>query len=337
MTDEAAFEIELLNEGKIVIRPGQTVLEALLESGIPHQHACGGNAICSTCRVIVIAGRDCLSVPSEDERALAEGKNFPADVRLACQTEVMGAGVHLCRMIRDETDAELIAGEADAIEHTRGVERDLAMLFLDIRDFTPFVEAHLPYDVIHILGRFHLLIRNAIEAEGGRVVGTAGDGMFSVFGLETELPEAAAAGVRAGYRILQDVGNLNRNYLTGNFGVCLDVGIGLHTGRVICGNVFGSAQGGFTAVGLPVNAAARLEQATKELNNSFLVSQEAYVLLDDPPAAPSAEMELKGISRCFCVYKLGHPYRAEAPVRDFFRVWRNRLLEMLDRIRGARA
>lgn len=335
MTDETAFELELLNEGKVRIRAGQSVLEASLECGIPHQHACGGDAICSTCRVLVIAGGDCLSAPSEDEKALAEEKNFPANVRLACQTEVTGNGVRLCRMIRDETDAELIARETDT--HVPGEERDLAILFLDIRDFTPFVEAHLPYDVIHILGRFHILVRNAIEAEGGRVIGTAGDGMFSVFGLETDLPEAAAAGVRAGYRLLRDVGDLNRNYLADNFGVCLNIGIGLHTGRVICGNVFGSAQGGFTAVGLPVNAASRLEQGTKELNNSFLISQETYFLLDDPPEAPSAEMVLKGISRCFCVYKLGKPYRADAPAREFFRIWQNRLLEMMDRIRGAHA
>ncbi|GIX40665.1 MAG: hypothetical protein KatS3mg129_0398 [Leptospiraceae bacterium] len=71
----------------ITTNPGKTILEISLENHIPHAHACGGNAKCSTCRVMIISGMENLSEPSIIENHLAQKKGFGRNIRLACQTK----------------------------------------------------------------------------------------------------------------------------------------------------------------------------------------------------------------------------------------------------------
>ncbi|MEK6712349.1 MAG: adenylate/guanylate cyclase domain-containing protein [Nitrospinota bacterium] len=222
-----------------------------------------------------------------------------------------GGPVRLHRLIRDKTDLEMfLARGRSQPGRSLGEERELALLFLDIRNFTPFVETYLPFDVIHILARFHALVRGVIEGNGGRILGVAGDGVYAVFGLETNLAEAAASAVRAGRRILEEVETFSDDYLETYFGLRLAVGMGLHAGAVVCGDVGAGENGAFTAIGFSVNVAARLEAATKEVNNSFLVSEVVYRLLaDPPPAVSSCQIELKGVTEPCRVFLLGRPYR----------------------------
>ena len=311
MDSRAPIEIDLINEKRILAREDQTLLAASLESGIPHLHACGGNARCSTCRVLVVEGAERLSPPTEAELAVAGRMAFPPGVRLACQARGLGSPVRLRRLIRDQGDLEIFLKTRRG-QSSRGLgeERELAFMFLDIRDFTPFAETRLPFDVIHVLTRFHALVRGAIARNGGRVLSLAGDGVYAVFGLETALAAAAASAVRAGLEILEEVEAFNGQYLAVYFGHRLAVGVGVHAGAAVCGEGGEGEGGSFTAIGLPVNVAARLEAATKEVNNSFLVSADAFNLLaDPPPAAGTCEVALKGVTAPCRVFLLGRPYR----------------------------
>src|SRR6185295_16028480 len=78
--------------GEVVVTaaPGQTILEASLAAGIPHTHECGGNARCSTCRVLVLEGARNLSPRESAELKLARRLGFGDDIRLACQTRPNG-------------------------------------------------------------------------------------------------------------------------------------------------------------------------------------------------------------------------------------------------------
>ncbi len=78
-----AYKIEMINDKVFKIDDDQTILEASLEAGIPHYHACGGKARCSTCRVVVQDGGEHLSPPNKAELKLREQKKFPEKVRLA--------------------------------------------------------------------------------------------------------------------------------------------------------------------------------------------------------------------------------------------------------------
>ncbi|MGH7492345.1 MAG: 2Fe-2S iron-sulfur cluster-binding protein, partial [bacterium] len=148
MNNEKTYNVELINERRLYVQPNQTVLKASLEAGIPHYHACGGNARCSTCRVLVEEGVELLSAPTEAELALAGKMGFPSGVRLACQSRVNGGPVRLHRLIRDKFDLQhFVRPGSDQATRSLGEERELVLFFIDIRNFTPFAESHLPYMV----------------------------------------------------------------------------------------------------------------------------------------------------------------------------------------------
>src|SRR5262245_50974924 len=106
------YSVEFAEERVIEVTESQTILEASLSAGIPHFHACGGNAKCSTCRVLVMEGDERLTPPTRPESFLKNQMHFPPSVRLACQTRVTGSPVKVRRIIQDETDIGLYVGSA---------------------------------------------------------------------------------------------------------------------------------------------------------------------------------------------------------------------------------
>jgi adenylate cyclase len=310
MTDRKFFWIEFIGDRSLKIEEGQTILEASLAAGIPHYHACGGNAKCSTCRILVKEGQEFLTPCNEKEKELRKTIHFPANVRLACQTFVTGSPVQVHRIIRDETDIRLYIDE-DTLTDVQniGAEKELALFFLDIRDFTPFMERYLAFDVIHVMRRLFGLFRKCIEQHSGRIIETVGDGLYAVFGLSEDLPTAANNACSAGLAILNELQIFNEQYLEKNFNHYFEVGIGLHTGNVIVGNIGIGVNNNLTAMGLPVNIASRLQAATRQLNNSFLVSEEAYRLLSDVPESSRRQIELKGLKENVSVHLMGKEYR----------------------------
>ena len=306
------FWIEFIGDRSIQIREGQSILSASLAAGIPHYHACGGHAKCSTCRVLVKQGSEHLTPYNRRESALRARIPMASNIRLACQTFVTGSPVHLHRIIRDEDDIKMYVedGVGATSEQQLGMEKELALFFLDIRDFTPFMEASLPFDVIHIMRRLFTLFRKTIEEHGGSIIDTAGDGLYAVFGLKAEwVPEAAEGAIKAGTSILDRLEEFNDRYLERHFNHCFEVGIGVHTGRVIVGNIGIGVNNNLTVMGLPVVIASRLQAATRQLNNTMVVSDEAYQLLSAPTTSTEAEVQLKGVLRDVRVRLMGRPFR----------------------------
>jgi len=95
-------KITCLPDGRTVdIEPSETILNADLRANIPHAHACGGKAKCSTCRVAIVDGLDNCPPRNELEDAMALRLGFAPEVRLACQTRPRG-GVTFRRLVLDE-------------------------------------------------------------------------------------------------------------------------------------------------------------------------------------------------------------------------------------------
>src|SRR4029077_9128927 len=103
MEESEKYLVEFAEEKVVEIRKNQSILDASLSAGIPHFHACGGDAKWSTCRVLVIEGDDYLTPPNQKEIFLKNQMHFPPNVRLACQTQVIAGPVKLRRIIQDET------------------------------------------------------------------------------------------------------------------------------------------------------------------------------------------------------------------------------------------
>src|SRR5438270_14001305 len=91
----------------------QTLLQISLKHDIPHVHACGGNARCSTCRVMVHDGLENFLPRTEAEQRLAGRKGFEDDIRLACQARLTGP-VRVRRLVLDETDVHVALAEGAA-------------------------------------------------------------------------------------------------------------------------------------------------------------------------------------------------------------------------------
>ena len=304
------YWVEFIGDRSIKIKEGQTILEASLANGIPHYHACGGNGECSTCRVFVQRGKEFLTPVSEKEQAMRSKIPFAPDVRLACQTYIKGTPVALHRIIRDETDIRIYIDEepSDDLMHT-GHERELALFFLDIRDFTPFLEANLPFDVIHIMRRMFALFRKNIEAHGGRIIETAGDGFYAVFGFETAIATACDNALAAAHSILKDLAEFNGLYVQKHFFHQFEVGIGIHAGTSIVGNIGIGVNNNLTVMGLPVNIASRIQAVTRACNNSLIVSDVFFNHLPQKPQSQPIDTKLKGLKEEFRLHLCGTPFK----------------------------
>ena len=171
----------LPDEQELHKQPSETILQASLRAGIPHTHVCGGKARCSTCRVLILEGLEHCAPRNAREHVLATRLGFDPAIRLACQTTISG-DVALRRLVLDDADvavtSQLDAGTPPVIV---GQEQRLAMLFADIRGFTPFAEAMLPYDIIHVLNRYFHHVGQAIRRHGGSINTYMGVVMLAVF------------------------------------------------------------------------------------------------------------------------------------------------------------
>jgi adenylate cyclase len=310
MGKKESHEVEFTGEGFVLVREGETLLKSALCAHIPMFHECGGKGRCSTCRVLVIEGNHSLSPLNEKEKMLQSQMRFPPHVRLACQTTVIGKHVKMSRIIRDESDIDLYVGP-DAGESTQqiGEEKELALFFLDIRNFTAFVETQLPFDIIHIIRKLFTTFQESIEQNHGKIIETAGDGLYAVFGLEGGVKKAVDRAVKAGFSILMCLQELNESYFTKFFNQRIEIGIGIHEGVAVGGNIKIGNENHMVVMGHAVNIASRLQNATKELNNNFVISADVFNLLPTPPAVyQTASIVLKGVSKPLQVFLVGQPY-----------------------------
>lgn len=276
---------------------GQTLLQSSLSHGLPHTHLCGGQGRCSTCRVAILEGLGHCEPRGAAEGAIAVARNFAPEIRLACQTRIRG-DVVLRRLVLDELDVSLVAGEPQGCKGGGGQERTLAILFADIRGFTAFSEGQLPYDVVHVLNRYFQAVSPCIEAVGGRVDNYMGDGLLALFGVGGEEDPAGSA-VRAGLAMLTAVEHLNP-YMEAQFGTQLRIGLGVHLGEAVLGAVGAGERRRLTAIGDAVNLASRIEGATKEVGATFLLSEQAFAAVSGwVRAGRRFELPLRGKTGLF--------------------------------------
>lgn len=273
-----------------------TLLDVSLEAGIPHTHVCGGNARCSTCRVLILEGQEHCAPRTSAEQSLAKQLQFDLNVRLACQTEIQGEGtIKLRRLSLDAHDLELFHNQAigKMSPHVMGQEQQIAILFADIRGFTSFSEALLPYDVIYILNRYFQLMGQVISRHNGTINVYMGDGLMALFGVDRP-DRAVECAIRAGLDMLQAVDELNPS-IEALYQHRLRIGIGIHYGWTVLGAIGDPKNPKMTAIGDAVNLASRIEAANKQVGTMFLISEEAYQQVKDQVVVnQSFEVKLPG-------------------------------------------
>lgn len=254
---------------EVQIPPGLTVLEVSQLHGIAHTSVCGGRGRCSTCRVMITRGGENLPPPSPGEEAVLKRVGAPPGVRLACQT----------RPHHDIAVVPLVppgAGAAAGFRrpaHINGQEREIAILFADLRGFTQLSEHKLPYDVVFVLNRYFAAMGQAIERSGGRVDKFIGDGVMALFGVEGDTAQACRQALTAAREMSRTLDDLNHT-LAHDLERPLRIGIGVHVGPAIVGEMGYSRATSVTAIGDAVNTASRLESLTKEFSAELVVSED---------------------------------------------------------------
>jgi len=256
-------------DGRTVgLQPGMTVLEASRAARIPHASVCGGRGRCSTCRVRLGRGAENLPPATAEERKVLERVSAPPNVRLACQI----------RPAKDLEVAPLLPPTASPKEALRrpsyvaGMEKEIVILFADLRGFTRLSEHKLPFDVVFLLNRYFTEMGHAIEDAGGRVDKFIGDGIMALFGIDATPEAGARASLAAAKRMGENLAALNRA-LSADLSEPLRIGLGLHLGPVIVGEMGYAKAVSVTAIGDAVNTASRLEALTKDYKAELVVSE----------------------------------------------------------------
>jgi adenylate cyclase len=288
---------------QVLITPGMSVLEASRLAGIPHASLCGGRGRCSTCRVRVGAGLEALPSPTADEARVLRRVGAAPNVRLACQLRPT-ADLDVFPLLPPTiTSVSGFVGQSQI----QGREQEIAILFSDLRSFTRFSEHRLPYDVVFVLNQYFATMGAAVEGAGGYLDKFIGDGVMALFGLDDEPATACRQALRAALDMTRGLAELNR-VLRPELAEPLRMGIGIHVGPVIVGEMGHSRARSLTAIGDAANTASRLEALNKEYGSLIIFSEDVANRAGvDCSAFPSHEIEVRGRTTPLTIYAIAEP------------------------------
>jgi adenylate cyclase len=187
--------------------------------------------------------------------------------------------------VSPEVVERLVAGAADA----KSELRDVCVMFLDIRDFTAFAETRSAEQVVEYLNTIFDAAVEAVTLHHGIVNKFLGDGFMAVFGAPSSEGNPCAAAVDAGLEVLMRVERLAAD---GKI-PATRVGLGLHAGPAIVGNIGSLKRKEYTVIGDVVNVASRVEALNKDLGSRMLVTEQVWNAADKADAKPVAREPLK--------------------------------------------
>lgn len=183
-----------------------------------------------------------------------------------------------------------------------GEKRDVAVLFVDIRGFTPMSENLEPEQVVQILNEYLTLTTESIFKHNGMLDKFIGDATMAVFNAPFDLEDYLYEAVATAWDIKNGSEKLEKKLLE-QFGRTISFGIGVNCGDAVVGNIGCDFRMDYTAIGDTVNTAARLESKAKP--GQILISEKLYKALEDRIEAEKVgEMELKGKSNKIMVYSV---------------------------------
>ena len=214
----------------------------------------------------------CPVVTNDEIGAAAEGFNRMVSGLKEREMLRETFGKYVSPEIRDE----ILSGRVSL----QGQAQDVTILFSDLRDFTPWVERTTPQDVVRDLNTYFTEMEGAIREHHGLVVQFIGDGIEAVFGAPVGRADHPTMAVRAALEMRRRlaVWNVDRERAGKP---PLRHGIGIHTGRVLAGNIGSSERLAYALIGDPVNLASRIQGLNKELGSDVLLSAATYQRLGD--------------------------------------------------------
>jgi adenylate cyclase len=185
-----------------------------------------------------------------------------------------------------------------------GEKRYLSVLFSDIRGFTTISEKLAPEELLNQLNQYLSAMTAVVLSNGGMLDKYVGDAIMAVFGAPLEVENHALAACRTALVMMEELKSLQQEW-ENKAKPILDIGIGIHTGEMIIGNVGSTKRMDYTVIGDNVNLASRLEGVNKELGTHVIISGATRQLVEKSVRTRNlGEITVKGKERPVAIYEL---------------------------------
>lgn len=212
----------------------------------------------------MVEGLEHCSEPSANECEVLAINRLELPIRLGCQLRPKGDIT--VRVLLRESERPMPTSLAEGLAH----EREVAVLFADIRDFTTFAERQLPFDVLHLLNRYFDRMGTIVEKHHGHVVSFQGDGILTLF--PAGGARSAISAVSCGLEMLEACRGLSE-YSIAHFNFEFRIGVGIDFGQALVGQIGYYRFTHLSAIGDVVNTASRVQGLTKETGASLLATE----------------------------------------------------------------
>ena len=185
-----------------------------------------------------------------------------------------------------------------------GEQQEVAVMFCDIRDFTPMSENMTPNEVVTVLNIFYAQMNEVIKKQDGVINQFIGDEIFVIFGAPVPVDNCEEKAVLCAIGMIRQLDIINEE-LQEKLGISIKVGIGINYGPVVTGNMGCENKISYSVTGDTVNTAKRIETLTKEKPNTILVSESIYEKTKHMVKAQSWEpVNVKGKNEKLSVYEV---------------------------------
>jgi class 3 adenylate cyclase len=184
----------------------------------------------------------------------------------------------------------------------------VTVLFVDIRGFTSFADQSTAREAVEFLNEFFNVAIPVLTGHGGHVNKLLGDGLLGVFGAPDRCPDHADRALATAREMVSAV--------EGHFGDRCRIGIGINSGLVLVGTIGGGDHVELGVVGDPVNVAARVQEATRDLGEPVLLTEATRCLLDghDTALVQRGTVSLKGKAKPIAVHGLQSRNASRTPL-----------------------
>jgi adenylate cyclase len=183
-----------------------------------------------------------------------------------------------------------------------GKRKEMTVFFSDIRGFTDFSEGRTPEEVVSMLNEYFEVMVHIINSRGGVVDKFIGDAIMAVWGVPHQTPDDANNAVLASLEMRMALNSLNESRIERGL-TPIKIGMGLHSGEAISGQIGSSERMEFTVIGDAVNTASRIEGSTKSFGTDLLLSKEVVAKLDNKFLLVKAgEAKVQGKSENLVLY-----------------------------------
>jgi len=210
------------------------------------------------------------------------------------------------RLFRRYVPAQIVQKTLEESDNSifEGIETDVAVLFCDIRGFTQMSEKLPPAMIVSLLNDYYAVMTESVNRHQGYVCQFVGDEVFAAFGAPVSSNNNEENAVFCALEMVERLKELNAKYEQKVHREIV-VGIGVHAGMAITGNVGSEDHMNYAVTGATVNTGRHIEMLTKENPNSILISEAVFEKTQESiDATPFSSLEIPGRADAIPIYRL---------------------------------